>query len=113
MVHLLVDSAVSAASGAVRLLQEATSDLSNSEALGAAYASLAFFFLLAVGLASTPAYREGNSTFEGLLLARGTVGWAKVGFSIFAGAMGAWVVYAVPEVGVLLGPWASWATPPR
>jgi len=105
MVHLLVDPAVSAASGAVRLLQEATSDLSNSEALGAAYASLAFFFLLAVGLASTPAYREGNSTFEGLLLARGTVGWAKVGFSIFAGAMGAWVVYAVPEVGVLLGPW--------
>lgn len=33
------------------------------------------------------------------------MGPIRLGVSFFAGAMGAWVVYGVPEVGTLLGPW--------
>jgi len=80
--------------------------LTNGEALGAAYATMAFFFVAAITVAMTPSFRQRFSgSFDSFLAARGTMGAFKTGVSFFAGAMGAWVVYGVPEVGTLLGPW--------
>merc|ERR1719240_2538498 len=33
------------------------------------------------------------------------MGWIRLGFSFFAGALGAWTVYSVPQVGADVGPW--------
>jgi Na+/proline symporter len=62
-------------------------------------------FLFAIGVASMPFFQKYRSNIDLLLSARGTQNWAPVGFSLFAGAMGGWVIYAVPEVSVLMGPW--------
>merc|ERR1719383_1613559 len=56
------------------------------------------------------------------------MGWIRLGFSFFAGALGAWTVYSVPQVGADVGPWGiimyavalflpyvilPWLAPPR
>mmetsp|Transcript_123686 Transcript_123686/g.309115 ORF Transcript_123686/g.309115 Transcript_123686/m.309115 type:complete len:534 (+) Transcript_123686:173-1774(+) len=37
--------------------------------------------------------------------ARGSQGWASLGLSFFASSMGAWVLFAAPEVGIISGWW--------
>ena len=74
-----------------------STDLTVPETLGAAYATLSFFFITAMVIGSLPSFRAKYwKSADALLSARGTQHGFFVGVSFFAGAMGAWVVYAVP-----------------
>jgi len=79
--------------------------LTPNEGMAAAYATLAFFFVVATGVVSLPQFRHFLSSFDLLLTARKSMGWIRLGFSFFAGALGAWTVYSVPQVGADVGPW--------
>lgn len=53
-------------------------------------------------------YKEKKANLEGqdfLLSARNSQGWISLGLSFFASSMGAWVLFAAPEVGCLSSWW--------
>ena len=69
--------------------------LSESEGLGAAFATLVCFFLVTVAFAYTQ--RSKSYDADTYMVARNTQGVLSLTLSFFASGAGAWIVFAVPE----------------
>ena len=76
--------------------------LSESEGLGAAFATLVCFFLVTVAFAYTQ--RSKSYDADTYMVARNTQGVLSLTLSFFASGAGAWIVFAVPEAAILGGP---------
>jgi len=85
--------------------------LEEGVALGITYGALALFGLVA-GVAVPLIYKRGGADAgaDGVdfwYSARNSQTWVSLGLSFYASSMGAWVLFAAPEVGALSGWWGT------
>lgn len=89
--------------------------ISESAAFGLVYGVLVACSLVACAAALVvyKNFQKGNDDTRDLkgadfwYSARRSQGWVSLGLSFFASAMGAWVIFAAPEVGILSGWWGT------
>ena len=76
--------------------------LSESEGLGAAFATLVCFLLATIAFA----YSKRSEAYDKdtYMVARNTQGMLSLTLSFFASGAGAWIIFAVPEATILGGP---------
>ena len=76
--------------------------LSESEGLGAAFATLVCFLLATIAFA----YSKRSEAYDSdtYMVARNTQGMLSLTLSFFASGAGAWIIFAVPEAAILGGP---------
>eukprot|EP00425_Heterocapsa_triquetra_P001340 CAMPEP_0195056760 /NCGR_PEP_ID=MMETSP0448-20130528/5020_1 /TAXON_ID=66468 /ORGANISM="Heterocapsa triquestra, Strain CCMP 448" /LENGTH=542 /DNA_ID=CAMNT_0040086605 /DNA_START=120 /DNA_END=1748 /DNA_ORIENTATION=+ len=85
-----------------------TTMITEGQALGILWGSLAVFSAVAVG-AGFFVYKAGqeSKSADFWYSARKSQGWVSLGLSFFASSMGAWVVFAAPETGANFGWWGT------